>query len=112
MGIFDFFSKNQKTETTSRRLSFDDLTTNDQTTVPSQKGPMTVFHPKSFKDVESIIVSLKEGKQAMVYLGELSESTSYRVLDMLCGAIFALDGGVFEVEKNIFMFNPNGVEVN
>ena len=112
MGIFDFFSKNQKSETSPRRISFDDLTKNEETCVPSQKGPMTVFHPKSFKDVESIIVSLKEGKQAMVYLNELSEKTSYRVLDMLCGAIFALDGGVFEVEKNIFVFNPNGVEIN
>ena len=38
--------------------------------------------------------------------------TAIRILDMLSGAVFALDGGVYEMEKNIFMFSPSGIEVN
>ena len=30
---------------------------------------------------------------------------------MLCGAIYALDGGVYEMENNIFLFTPHGIEV-
>ncbi len=42
---------------------------------------------------------------------ELKAETAIRVLDMLSGAIYALDGGVYEMEQNIFMFAPNGVEM-
>lgn len=111
MGLFDFFSKNQRETTPTRRIDFGNLTSNKQNDTPSQKGPVTVFHPKSFKDVESIITALKDGKQTIVYLNELSENTAYRVLDMLCGAIFALDGGVYELENNIFIFTPQGVTI-
>ena len=112
MGLFDFFSKNQKENTpSSRRIDFGKFTANSSNDVPSQKGPVTVYHPKSFKDVESIITSLKDGKQTIVYLNELAEKTAYRVLDMLCGAIFALDGGVYELENNIFIFTPQGVSI-
>ena len=60
---------------------------------------------------KSIINTLKNKGQALVYLSNLSQETAIRVLDLLSGAVYALDGGVCEVEKNIFLFTPNGIAV-
>ena len=54
---------------------------------------------------------MRNGLTVMVHLTALKTDTAIRVLDLLSGAIYALGGGVYEVQKNTFMFNPGGVEV-
>lgn len=111
MGLFDFFGRNQsQSAERNNRISFDKFTTGEKTE-PKQNGPLTVFRPKSFKDVESIIETLKNGNQAIVYLSELSVNTGYRVLDMLSGAVYALSGAIYELEPNVFILNPEGIKV-
>ena len=109
MGVFDLFGKEpkNKTERTSRTAF----------SAPSglrteKTAPVAVFTPKSYSEVENIIDTIREGKNAVVHLNELQNETAVRVLDMLSGAIYALQGGVYEMGKNIFMFSPAGVEVN
>ena len=105
MGVFDLFGREPKTKndrTTINNLSSD---INDKT------GPVAVFSPTSFDDVEVVIDTMKSGKNTVVHLTELKTETAVRVLDMLSGAIYALGGGVYEMSKNVFMFSPSGVEV-
>ncbi|PWM71408.1 MAG: hypothetical protein DBX59_08900 [Bacillota bacterium] len=114
MGLFDFFGKEKRggaEDERSRRISFDDFKTGEYSDTPTQNGPVTVFHPKSFQDVEKVINTLKSGKNAIVYLNELSTATGYRVLDMLSGAVYALDGSVYELQNNMFFFAPAGINV-
>ncbi|MBQ3219154.1 MAG: cell division protein SepF [Clostridia bacterium] len=108
MGVFDLFGRDPKTKNDRMNKDFGSLT-NTQT--DSAKGPVSIFSPTAYSDVETIITAIKQGKTAIVHLTELKTDTAIRVLDMLCGAIYALDGGVYEMEKNIFMFSPTGVEV-
>ena len=105
MGVFDLFGRQQKTK--NDRSTINNLSTeiNDKT------GPVAVFSPSAFSDVENIIDAMKIGKNAVVHLTELKTETAVRVLDMLSGAIYALGGGVYEMSKNVFMFSPSGVEV-
>lgn len=111
MSLFDFFGRNQSQSTErNNRISFDNFTTGERTET-KQNGPLTVFRPKSFKDVESIIETVKNGRQAIVYLNELSVNTGYRVLDMLSGAVYALNGAIYELENNVFIINPDGIKV-
>lgn len=115
MSLFDFFNRNATIEDNhdrnNERLDFNARKEAFNVTDKPKSAPVTVFHPHSFKDVETIIDTLKDNKQVLVYLNELTERTQYRVLDMLSGAIYALNGGVFEVQKGIFMFTPNGISV-
>lgn len=105
MGLFDrLFGKNEQTKSEKREF-LEPLSGNGN-------NPVSIFYPKSYDDVEKIIDTLKTGKNAIVHFSELKENTSLRILDMLSGAIYALDGGVYEMEKNIFMFSPSGVIVN
>ena len=110
----DFFGKRDRegtnnTATGKESLSWGDLLLNNNATEPDKKGPVTVFRPKSFKDVESIIRSLKEKREVIVYMNELSDDTGKRVLDIISGAIFALDGGICEMETNTFFISPFGI---
>ena len=106
MGVFDLFGKEPKTKNDRTKIndSFSSAI-NDKT------GPVAVFSPTAFSDVEGIIDAIRVGKNAVVHLTELKTETAIRVLDMLSGAIYALGGGVYEMSKNVFMFSPSGVEV-
>jgi cell division inhibitor SepF len=110
MGIFDLFGKEPKTRNERMGLTqFEDIKHTEQSA--DKAGPVAVFSPTSYSDVEVIIDTIKSGKNVMVHLTELKTETAIRVLDMLSGAIYALNGGVYEMGKNIFMFSPSGVEV-
>ncbi len=111
MGFFDFIGREPKAKTTERHTStreFDNLTTENQT---DKRAPIAIFSPTSYDDVAVIIDSLKQGKSAIVHFEELKPDTAIRVLDMLSGAIYALNGGVYEMQKNTFMFSPTGIEL-
>ena len=106
MGVFDLFGREPKTK--RDRTKIESVYTAD---VNDKKGPVAVFSPTAFEDVEGIIDALKAGKNAVVHLTELKTESAARVLDILAGAIYALGGGVYEMGTNIFMFSPSGVEV-
>ncbi len=108
MGLFDLFGREPKTRTSRGNIDFVVPETSSER---SNRGPVSVFSPASYDDVQIIIDTIKSGKTAIVHFKTLKPETAIRVLDMLSGAIYALDGGVYEMEKNIFMFSPNGVEV-
>ena len=113
MGLFDIFGRDSRVKNQDRR---DSVFENEDKNLPfengKKEGPVVVFSPKSYSDVQTIIDTLKNGKTAVVHLTELKVETARRVLDMLSGAIYALNGGVYEMQKNVFMFSPSGVEMN
>lgn len=107
MGIFDLFGRDPKVKD-DQKSRFQD-TTHEK--VQNGPGPIDVFSPLSYNDVEKIIDALKAGKNAVVHLDKLKTETMIRVLDMLSGAVYALGGGLYEMQKNIYMFSPSGVEI-
>ena len=110
MGILDIFGKEPKSKNelgTRTELDFSQPIDVKE----EKKGPVSILIPTSFDDVEKIIDTLKSGKTAVVHLNNLKIETQIRVIDMLSGAIYALGGGVYEMEKNVFMFSPLGVEI-
>ena len=72
--------------------------------------PMQLRHPRSFADVEEIIDRLRERQSVIVYLNEVNGATAQRVTDMLSGAIYALGGGMAPLQKDMYIFTPDGVE--
>ncbi len=121
--MFDFFTKPDKTEKTkkgekertAKTASAPRINLNfNQNTDGSLSGRpgVNIYYPKSYADVQEIIDLLTVGKQAVVNLNDLKEETAQRVIDLLCGAIYALKGGLCEIEKNIFVITPDGVSVN
>ena len=110
MGLFDFLSGRKQTEqkyveSTPRKYSRPEafVTTNSN---------IATFKPTSFEDVAEIINELLEGKPAIVNLTEVRENTAQRVVDLLSGAIYAINGNLCELQKDVYIFTPNGVKTN
>ncbi len=74
-----------------------------------ERKDLAIFTPKSFDDVENVITMLKDNKSVIVYVSSLKAEDSQRVLDILCGACFALNGELFEIEQGIVMCTPGNV---
>ncbi len=109
MGLFDIFGKDRNNRAERRNdyeKPFGFSSSN------GSGGPIHIAYPKSYDDVQGVIDVLKNGTNAVVHLNELKPETAIRILDLLSGAIYALGGGLYEVEKNVFMFSPSGVIVN
>lgn len=104
MGVFDFFGKEQKIK--GNKIEFEGKT------LSNNGGSISFFNPTSFEDVEGIIDVLKTGRNAVVKFIDLKPDSAKRIIDMLSGAVYALNGGVCEIEKNVLMFSPSGVEIN
>ena len=106
MGFF-----NSRAKDADRRKTGTELPQRRVYRTDAEGKPMQLRHPHSFADVEEIIDRLKDKLTVIVYLNELSDGTATRVLDMLSGAIYALNGSIRQISKNIFLFAPSGVTI-
>ena len=109
MGVFDLFGKEPRLK---RQATEKEELSSFKPQETQTKSPVSVFAPKEYREVEKIIDCLKEGKTCIVHLTNIKTETSIRILDLLSGAVYVLGGGIYEMEKNIFMFSPGGVEMN
>lgn len=110
MGIFDFFSK--KKTTSSKNTTQNNGQQKQSSGFSNSNSNIDIFKPRSFDDVATIIDTLLAGRPAIVHLSEVRESTAQRVVDLLSGAVYAINGGVSELQKDIYIFTPNGVRTN
>lgn len=107
MGLFDFFKTEKEDGAPKRPLRTEPL--------PRAEGkgdgarPMQIRKPRSFEDIEEIIDRMKDRLTVIVYVNELNQATALRVTDILSGAIYALGGGMAELEKDMYIFTPDGV---
>lgn len=111
MGLFDFFDRKEKRNIVPENDIFD---SSEEQLRTNKANPVSVFKPQKYADVELIIDALKEGKNAVVHLNSLKHETAQRIIDMISGALYALGGGIYELEQgtNIFMLSPAGVILN
>lgn len=72
---------------------------------------MVLFEPMSPEDVESLIDYLKNREPAIIKLDKPVHEVSQRILDMLSGAVYALNGSMVRIEGNTFIMMPEGVKV-
>ena len=107
MGFFEFLTKNvPPKEKKVKRPA-------EETRAPERErkreyDSIQEFRPRSFDDVASVIDLLLTKKPAIVYLTEVRDNTSQRVLDILSGAIYALNGSVGEIGDEGYLFTPDG----
>ena len=77
-----------------------------------QSSVADTFKPNSFEDLYDLIDVLKTNRSIIVDCSMLKESTGVRVLDILSGATYALNGDWKPISQEIFMFTPNGSPEN
>ena len=72
---------------------------------------MIVYHPVSYEDTQIIIDNLKNRKPVIVNMEDVEIETAQRILDFLCGAVYAIDGIMRKISRGIFVVAPNNYDV-
>lgn len=67
--------------------------------------------PKSIDDSPRIIDLLKDGKPVVVSFEGIETSERQRIIDVVSGGSYAVNGKYCSVSKNIFIFAPENVEI-
>ncbi len=93
-------------EANEKRTAFESLENNTAT------GGTVIYSPTNYEDVELLIDHLKQREQVIVDFTNLNQTSVYRTLDFMSGAIYALGGSVQQITKNIFLFAPSGVTIS
>ncbi len=111
MGLFNFFFNKKQVEETPQQPTpvTEKPVENVQTT---QDVPFTtnqaVCYPSTFADIENLITEMRDkGQPALVNLSQLDLKLAQRYIDVLSGAVLALNGSVTPLQKSVYYFHPN-----
>lgn len=74
-------------------------------------GGVVIYSPSTYEDVQFLIDHLKMREQVIVDFSTINQTSVYRILDFMSGAVYALGGSIQQIAKNIFLFAPSGVTI-
>ena len=77
----------------------------------AQQVKMVISQPTSFEQSESICDLLKEKKSVIVNLEYVNKDVARRIVDVISGAVHALDGHIQKVSNSIFLIAPYNYEI-
>ena len=72
---------------------------------------MVISQPTSFEQSESICDLLKDKKSVIVNLEYVNKDVARRIIDVVSGAVHALDGHIQKVSNSIFLIAPYNYEI-
>lgn len=71
-----------------------------------------VIKPQDVNEAKIVADFLKEGKTTIVNLEGIEISQAQRIIDIISGASFAIDGTLKAISNNIFIVAPGNIEVS
>ncbi len=76
-----------------------------------QQIKMVISQPTSFEQSEGICDLLKEKKSVIVNLEYVNKDIARRIIDVISGAVHALDGHIQKVSNSIFLIAPYNYDI-
>lgn len=76
-----------------------------------QQIKMVISQPTSFEQSESICDLLKEKKSVIVNLEYVNKDVARRIIDVISGAVHALDGHMQKISNSIFLIAPYNYDI-
>lgn len=77
----------------------------------TQQVKMVICQPTTFEQSESICSLLKEKKSIIVNLEYVNKDIARRIVDVVSGAVHALDGNLQKVSNSIFLVAPYNYDI-
>lgn len=77
----------------------------------SQQVKMVISQPTTFEQSEAICDLLKEKKSIIVNLEYVNKDVARRIVDVVSGAVHALDGHIQKVSNSIFLIAPYNYDI-
>ena len=72
---------------------------------------MVISQPTTFEQSDEICSFLKEKKSVIVNLEYVNKDVARRIIDVVSGAVHALDGHIQKVSNSIFLIAPYNYEI-
>ena len=69
------------------------------------------LNPKNIDDCQQIANCLKEKRPVVINLENVEEPTAVRIIDFISGTIYAIDGAVNKISRNVWLFAPKNVNI-
>ena len=76
-----------------------------------QQVKMVISQPTNFDQAEDICDLLKEKQSVIVNLEYVNKDVARRIIDVVSGAVHALDGHIQKVSNSIFLIAPYNYEI-
>lgn len=77
----------------------------------TQQVKMVISQPTTFEQSEGICDLLKEKKSIIVNLEYVNKDVARRIVDVISGAVHALDGHMQKVSNSIFLVAPYNYDI-
>ena len=77
----------------------------------SQAIKMVISQPTTFEQSDEICGFLKEKKSVIVNLEYVNKDVARRIIDVISGAVHALDGHIQKVSNSIFLIAPFNYDI-
>lgn len=78
----------------------------------NSKNNVSLVEPLVFADSKDIVDQIKSGKVVILNLNKLDLQTSDRLLDFVCGGMYAMDAKLKNISEEIYLCVPKGVNVS
>lgn len=78
-------------------------------TAESGYSPMKLVRVHSYDELHSMATHIKEHKSVIANMEDMDKMTAQRMVDYLCGAVFAMGGRVEQVSGSTFLFSSDKV---
>ena len=77
----------------------------------AQQIRMVISQPTTFDQAEDICDLLKDKQSVIVNLEYVNKDVARRIIDVVSGAVHALDGHIQKVSNSIFLVAPSNYEI-
>ena len=78
----------------------------------TQQVRMVISQPTNFEQAEEICSYLKNRKSVIVNLEYVNKDVARRIVDVMSGAVHALDGHIQKISNSIFLIAPTYYEIS
>ncbi len=76
-----------------------------------QQIKMKIAKPTNFDQADEIVMQLKAKNSVVINLEYVSKDVARRIVDVVCGAVKALDGNMEKVSNSIFVVAPYNYDI-
>lgn len=78
----------------------------------NQLSQISLYEPRLYADVKQIASQLLDGHAVIVNFTQMDSSVAARLVDFLNGTVFAIDGEMKRIGKEIFLCTPKNYEIS
>ena len=101
---------------TSEQVSTPANTSNKVVSINSgrlnQMSQISLYEPRLYADVKQIASQSLEGHAVIVNFTQMDTNVAARLVDFLNGTVFAIDGEMKRIGKEIFLCTPKNYEIS